>query len=81
MKYLSHLFRVPNLCEQVIVNYRAHASQCCLLGWRLNEGKRNQRKGSQGQNFCVVPGSTTFPLAARLIVQLLEKVALERETG
>lgn len=74
---LPHLFRVPNLWEKVI-NYRAHGSWCCLLGWRpqkLHEGKRNQRKESQGQisNFHAVPGSSIFPLAAGLILQLLGK--------
>lgn len=74
---LSHLFRVPNLCEKVIVNYRAHASWCSLLGWnlqKLHEGKRNQEKGMPRANICIVPGSTIFPLAAGLIIQLLKKL-------
>lgn len=44
---------------------------------KAKEIREREAKGK----ICVVPGSTMFPLAAGLIVQLLEKVALERETG
>lgn len=78
---LPHLFRVPNLWEKVI-SYRAHGSWCCLLGWRpqkLHEGKRNQRKESQGQISMLCQAAASSPWQQGWFSSCWKKTALERE--
>lgn len=72
---------VPNLWEKVI-NYRAHGSWCCLLGWRphkLHEGKRNQRKQSQGEISMLCQAAASSPWQQGWLSSCWEKTALERE--